>query len=179
MKLKSLFLSLICSLAILFSGCQTNKSTSKTFKSDSIKQLNTQQNMENSSVQKTEEEWKAILTDEEYRVLREAGTEPAFTGKYTDLKADGNYYCKACGNLLFSSNTKFHSGCGWPSFFDNVGDSSVITRIDNSYGMTRIEVLCKKCHSHLGHVFPDGPKDKTGLRYCINSISLDFKPKEK
>ena len=131
--------------------------------------------MQNSEINKTEAEWKKVLTDEEYQVLREAGTERPFTGKYTDLKADGNYYCKACGNLLFTSDTKFHSGCGWPAFYDNAGNTAVETRMANSFGMARVEVLCKKCHSHLGHVFEDGPTDKTGLRYCINSISLDFK----
>jgi methionine-R-sulfoxide reductase len=134
-----------------------------------------QNTMQNSEINKTEAEWKKVLTDEEYQVLREAGTERPFTGKYTDLKADGNYYCKACGNLLFTSDTKFHSGCGWPAFYDNAGNTAVETRMDNSFGMARVEVLCKKCHSHLGHVFEDGPTDKTGLRYCINSISLDFK----
>ena len=127
---------------------------------------------------KTDEEWKNILTDEEYHVLREAGTDRPFTGKYTDTEDNGNYYCKACGNLLFTSDTKYHSGCGWPAFYDNAGNSAVEMRVDNSFGMARIEVLCKKCHSHLGHVFEDGPRDKTGLRYCINSSSIDFKDPE-
>ncbi|HNM32411.1 MAG TPA: peptide-methionine (R)-S-oxide reductase MsrB [Chitinophagales bacterium] len=143
---------------------------------DNIKKTSTQNTMQHSEINKTEAEWKKVLTDEEYQVLREAGTERPFTGKYTDLKADGNYYCKACGNLLFTSTTKYHSGCGWPAFYDNAGNTAVETRMDYSYGMTRVEVLCKKCHSHLGHVFEDGPTDKTGLRYCINSISLNFKP---
>lgn len=126
----------------------------------------------------TEQEWKKILTDEEYHVLREAGTDRPFTGKYTDHDDAGNYYCKACGNLLFTSDTKYHSSCGWPSFYDNVGESAVELRADTSLGMTRIEVLCKNCHSHLGHVFEDGPRDKTGLRYCINSTSIDFNEKK-
>jgi peptide-methionine (R)-S-oxide reductase len=133
--------------------------------------------MDNATVNRSEEEWKNILTDEEYRVLREAGTERPFTGKYTDHDAEGNYYCKACGNLLFTSETKYHSGCGWPAFYDKAGNSAVETRVDHSHGMTRIEVLCKNCHSHLGHIFEDGPRDKTGMRYCINSVSLDFKEK--
>lgn len=131
--------------------------------------------MDTTPVLKTEPEWKQILTDEEYAVLRQAGTERPFTGKYTDADDKGNYYCKACGNLLFTSETKYHSGCGWPAFYDIAGNSAVETRMDHSHGMTRIEVVCKRCQSHLGHVFEDGPRDKTGLRYCINSISLDFK----
>jgi peptide-methionine (R)-S-oxide reductase len=135
--------------------------------------------MEKEAIEKTEEEWKKVLTDEEYHVLREAGTERPFTGKYTDSDRKGNYYCKACGNLLFTSDTKYHSGCGWPAFYDKAGGSAVETRVDYSHGMSRIEVLCKKCHSHLGHVFDDGPRDKTGIRYCINSVSLDFKDEDK
>lgn len=163
-------ISLIFSVILLSSKCQTIK---KTLVSTANPLIN-KTAMSEASIKKTEEEWKKVLTDEEYYVLRQAGTERPFTGKYTDLKAYGNYYCKACGNLLFTSNTKFHSGCGWPSFYDNAGNSAVETRMDNSHGMTRIEVLCKKCHSHLGHVFNDGPMDKTGLRYCINSVCLNF-----
>ena len=133
--------------------------------------------MEEDYIKKTDEEWKKMLTDEEFYVLREAGTERPFMGKYTDEDATGNYYCKACGNLLFTSETKYHSGCGWPAFFDKAGNSAVETKMDYSHGMTRIEVVCKQCHSHLGHVFEDGPRDKTGLRYCINSISLNFETK--
>jgi len=166
----SLTLFTILFLSFFVFSCQMRaQNTSNTRKPIS------QNTMQNSEINKTEAEWKKVLTDEEYQVLREAGTERPFTGKYTDLKADGNYYCKACGNLLFTSDTKFHSGCGWPAFYDNAGNTAVETRMDNSFGMARVEVLCKKCHSHLGHVFEDGPTDKTGLRYCINSISLDFK----
>lgn len=164
---------LIAAVLLLSFKCKSQKQTLEA----STNKIKTQQLMSEPTITKTAAEWRKILTDEEYHVLREAGTERPFTGKYTDLKDDGNYYCKACGNLLFTSGTKFHSGCGWPSFYDNAGSSSVDTRMDYSFGMTRIEVLCKKCHSHLGHVFDDGPKNKTGLRYCINSISLDFKNK--
>jgi len=128
-------------------------------------------------IQKTSEEWKKELNDEQYRVLREAGTERAFTGEYTDMTDDGVYKCAACNNQLFSSDNKFHSGCGWPSFDDIENSDAIETRVDTSAGMRREEVVCAKCGGHLGHVFPDGPKDTTGLRYCINSVSLDFKPK--
>lgn len=158
-------------IVVFFLQCQSNpKQTTNT----PLNQEQKTATMDTSTYIKSEEEWKKVLTDEEFHVLREAGTERAYTGKYTDLKDDGNYYCKACGHLLFTSTTKYHSGCGWPAFYDKAGNNAVITRMDYSFGMTRIEVLCKRCESHLGHVFDDGPKDKTGLRYCINSISLTF-----
>lgn len=120
-------------------------------------------------------EWKARLTQEQYRVLREAGTERAFTGKFWNHKEDGSYTCAGCGEVLFTSGTKFESGCGWPSFFDAIDESKIERREDNSYGMHRIEVLCKRCGGHLGHLFDDGPAP-TGQRYCINSVSLNFQP---
>jgi peptide-methionine (R)-S-oxide reductase len=126
-------------------------------------------------VTKTDDEWRAELTPEQYDVLRRKGTERPFTGKYVDNKADGTYVCAACGNELFSSGTKFESGTGWPSFTDPMNTEHVELHEDRSHGMVRTEVTCKACGGHLGHVFPDGP-GPGGQRYCINSCSLDFKP---
>ena len=128
-------------------------------------------------IKKTDKEWKLSLTPEQFKVLRQCGTEPPFSGKYVHHKEDGTYVCAGCGNELFSSETKFESGSGWPSFWEKMSNESVEFREDNTYGMKRTEVVCKKCGGHLGHVFKDGP-NPTGLRYCINSASLDFKPHE-
>jgi peptide-methionine (R)-S-oxide reductase len=128
-------------------------------------------------IQKSEQEWRQELSPEEYHVLREAGTEPAFTGAYWDAKQPGIYRCRACGQELFSSDTKYDSGTGWPSFFDPMDSDAVETRPDDSHFMRRTEVICSRCGSHLGHVFDDGP-EPTGLRYCINSCSLDLEPEQ-
>ena len=127
-------------------------------------------------IRKSDEEWRRSLTPEQYRVLRQKGTERPFTGQYADTKCPGVYLCAACGLELFASEAKFDAGCGWPSFFDPLNKEHVEEHEDRSHGMTRTEVTCSRCGGHLGHLFPDGPTP-TGLRYCINSASLRFNKK--
>ncbi len=127
----------------------------------------------------TDKDWKEKLTAQQYHILREKGTELPFTGKYDAVFKDGMYVCAACGNVLFDSETKYDAGCGWPSFWDVVKKDAVKYIEDTKFGMRRVEVVCARCGGHLGHVFPDGPKDKTGQRFCINSASLEIKEKKK
>lgn len=127
-------------------------------------------------VELSEEEWRAKLTPEQYHILREAGTERAFTGKYDKHYDAGEYMCAGCGTRLFDSDAKYNSGCGWPAFTKPAEDDTIEERRDISHGMIRTEVLCAKCGGHLGHVFPDGPPQEGGMRYCINSASLEFDP---
>lgn len=125
---------------------------------------------------KTDDEWRHELSNEQYHILREKGTERAFTGRYYDHKEKGVYICAACGNELFASDSKYDSGCGWPSYYQPLSETAVEESIDKSYGMVRTEITCSRCGGHLGHVFDDGPQP-TGLRYCINSGALKFEKK--
>ena len=128
-------------------------------------------------IEKSDEEWRQELTAEEYAVTRQAGTERAFSGEYWNTKVPGSYLCRCCGAELFSSETKYDSGCGWPSFWEAAADDAVSTHTDASHGMVRTEVRCSRCDAHLGHIFPDGPQP-TGERYCMNSLSLKLEPSE-
>jgi peptide-methionine (R)-S-oxide reductase len=141
-------------------------------KNATTEQVKRSENVSN-KVTKSDEEWRALLTPEQYRVMRECGTEAPFTGKYYNFKGKGAYLCAACGAELFDSDTKYESGSGWPSFYEPVAEEKIEERTDRSHGMVRVEVRCNKCGAHLGHVFEDGPAP-TGLRYCINSAALNF-----
>lgn len=166
--MKTSYFLLVLMILSCYQSCQSqvNKETAKEINQEIMKEENS------FKVQRTEAEWKEILTPEEYYVLREAGTERPHTGKYNLHFEQGTYVCNACGEALFESGTKFDGHCGWPSF-DKAIKGKIIEKLDRSHGMTRMEILCANCGSHLGHVFNDGPTE-TGLRYCVNSVSLDF-----
>jgi methionine-R-sulfoxide reductase len=166
-------------LMLVFSSCGTNNMQQASTNNQTTKNntMNTD-NHDSTHVTKTEEEWKNTLSPDQYRVLREKGTEAPYTGKYYLNKEKGVYVCAACGNELFTSDMKFESSCGWPSFDKEIAGGKIKTIIDTSHGMVRTEIVCAKCGSHLGHLFDDGPT-ATGERYCVNSISLNFKKEEK
>ncbi|HQV60038.1 MAG: peptide-methionine (R)-S-oxide reductase MsrB [Chitinophagaceae bacterium] len=153
---------------------QNNNSTTNTAKMDTTKKNNpVYSTSDTSKINMSEEEWKKILPSDVFYIARQKGTERPWTSKFEKFKEVGTYYCAACGNALFKSDTKFDSGCGWPSFYEPISKGSIIYTPDNTHGMERTEVQCGRCKAHLGHVFDDGPPP-TGLRYCINGVILDF-----
>ena len=161
-------------ITVVIVGCVSNKKDVNQTNMQTNKKDNPfYSNTDTTKLSVTNDEWKDILPQELYDIARNKGTERAFTGKYWDFKEGGTYYCAACGNPLFNSDGKFESSCGWPSFFEPITKGSIIYAPDNAYGMKRTEVMCGRCKAHLGHVFEDGPPP-TGLRYCINSVILDF-----
>ena len=173
---------LLITAAVLFQQCsysQNNSAKTNSAKMDSTKKNNpVYSNTDTSKVTMTEEEWKKILPSDVFYIARQKGTERPWSSKFENSKEIGTYYCAVCGNPLFKSDTKFESGCGWPSFYEPVSKESIIYLEDNTLGMKRTEVECGRCKSHLGHVFDDGPPP-TGLRYCINGVVLDFEKAKK
>jgi peptide-methionine (R)-S-oxide reductase len=162
----------------LFSGCYSQTPPTSKKSAMNEKKSAVYSTTDTSKVELSNEEWKKILTPEEYNVAREKGTERPWTSKFEKFSDVGTFYCKACGNALFKSDAKFESGCGWPSFYEPISKAAIIYTPDNSHGMVRTEVQCGRCKAHLGHVFEDGPPP-TGLRYCINGVILDFEKAKK
>ncbi len=161
-------------IGILIVGISLYPARSVEKKTSKQKTVTTKEASELSNeMKRTDEEWKKLLTEEQYRVTRQCGTEPAFTGKYYNFKGNGKYLCVCCGNELFESDTKYESGSGWPSFWEAVSNGAITEKVDQSLGMMRTEIKCGRCDAHLGHIFEDGPKP-TGLRFCVNSASLKF-----
>ena len=165
MKINSanIFLAILICMSFTACGQKASKNLNKTEASD----------MDTFEIRKSDEEWRRLLSPVQFNILREKGTERPFTGEYDDLFDEGTYYCAACGTELFTSKTKYNSGCGWPAFYEPSVNKNIVEKRDLTHGMVRIEVMCAKCGGHLGHVFNDGPQP-TGLRYCINSGALKF-----
>ena len=171
--------SIILLVPLLFAQCSYSQQKPKkdsTMQSEE-KKIAAYSRKDSSKVEISDEEWKKVLPTDVFQIARMKGTERPFTSKYETSKEIGTYYCRACGNALFKSDTKFESGCGWPSFYEPVSKGSIIYTPDHSHGMVRTEVKCGRCKAHLGHVFEDGPPP-TGLRYCINGVILDFEKKK-
>ncbi|MEO6731203.1 MAG: peptide-methionine (R)-S-oxide reductase MsrB [Ferruginibacter sp.] len=164
---------ILTAILFLFTGCNNQSNQLMSTNKDSIASNPSELNKDTGLINRSDEEWSKLLPREVYEIARQKGTERAFSGKYNSHKEVGTYYCAACGNPLFNSNGKFESSCGWPSFFEPISKGSIIYAPDNAHGMKRTEVMCGRCKSHLGHVFEDGPPP-TGLRYCINSVILNF-----